>query len=437
MPVTSAPLAHGAVGVDSGRITYVGPADAAPAAAHVVQLGEAFLLPGLVNAHSHLELTVMRGFLEQGPFRPWLLRLTSAREKVLDEAALRAAARVGIAEGLLAGVTTFADTSASGVVIDALTHMRVRGISYQEVFGPDPRQCATSLGELRQRIARLRESTSSLVRLGLSPHAPYTVSDDLYRAVAALALAEQLPVAVHIAESREETEFVVHGEGPFADGWRARGIPVVPRAASPIALLAATGLLAARPLLIHCVQASNADIDLIAAANCAVVHCPASNAKLGHGIAPLAPLLEAGVTVALGSDSVASSNQMDLIGEARLAALFAHADGSTALDARGALALATIGGATALGMEAQTGSLEVGKSADLAAFRVDPVRDEPVHDPAAALIYATGGRRALLVCVGGEELVRDGRLVVSLDEDLAAMKSAADRLARSQLASGT
>ncbi|MGH7695596.1 MAG: amidohydrolase family protein, partial [Gemmatimonadaceae bacterium] len=290
--------------------------------------------------------------------------------------------------------------------------------------------CDASMTELGARIALLSSRATSLVRLGLSPHAPYTVSDDLYRAVARFAAEQTLPIAVHIAESREETAFVTEGDGPFADGWRSRGIGVAPRASSSIALLETTGVLGARPLLIHCVHVTPADIAKIADARCPVAHCPASNAKLGHGVAPLTSLIAAGVPVGLGSDSVASSNQMDLVAEARLAVLLArvHPHGIE-LDANHALSLATIGGARALGMDAETGSLEVGKSADLAAFRAEATRDEPVYDPAAALVFGATGRRAPLVCVAGRELVRDGRLLVSLEGDLSAVKAAAERLA--------
>lgn len=419
--------------MESGTIAYVGPRAGAPRTDQVVQLGNAFLLPGLINAHSHLELTVMRGYLEEGPFRPWLLRLTAARQQALDDASLLASARLGIAEGLLAGITTYADTSASGVVLDALREMHVRGISYQEVFGPDPASCAAALYELRERIARLGARASALVRLGVSPHAPYTVSDDLYRAAAELAREQKLPVAVHIAESGAEKTLVEEGSGPFADAWRSRGIAVTPRAASSIALLEATGVLSTRPLLIHCVQVSAGDIELIARARCAVVHCPASNAKLAHGVAPLASLIAARIPVALGTDSVASSNQMDMLAEARLAVLLSRATAqSSDLDAPGALALATLGGARALGIEGETGSLEEGKSADLAAFRVDPARDEPVHDPATALVFGAAGRRAQMVCVHGNELVREGRLLVSLEEDWSEVRAAAERLAHFQ-----
>lgn len=430
LPITRPPIADGAVGVENGRITYVGSRDAAPATRDTVDLGYAFLLPGLVNAHTHLELTAMRGYLEDSAFRPWLLRLTQARAQALDDRACLASARLGIAEGLLAGITTYADTSASGVVVDAMVQMGARGIVYQETFGPHPEQCDASLQELRQRIALLTPRASPLVRLGVSPHAPYTVSDALYRAVAAFAAAAALPVAVHIAESEAERSFVAEGTGPFADGWRARGIPVVRRAQSPIALLAATGVLDTKPLLVHCVHLAADDLSVIAAAQCAIAHCPASNAKLGHGIAPLADMLDSGAVVALGTDSVASSNRMDLLDEARLAVLLARADGRAGgIDARQALELATLGGAAAVGLKTEIGSLETGKAADLAAFRIDPARDEPVYDPATALVFGGAGRRALLVCIAGEEVVRDGRLLATLEQDVAAVRRAGERLA--------
>ena len=380
----------------------------------------------------------MRGYLEGASFREWILRLTSARSQVLDEAALLASARVGIAEGLLAGVTTFADTSSSGVVVDALTQLQVRGVSYQEVFGPDPRQCAASMEELQRRVARLSSRASTLVRLGVSPHAPYTVSDDLYRAVADYAAAERLPLAAHIAESQAETQLVCEATGPFADGWRARGISVAARAASPVALLEKTGVLSNRPLLIHCVHLTSDDVGAITRSGSAVAHCPASNAKFGHGIAPLRSLLANEVPVGLGSDSVASNNRMDLLDDARLAALLAglSADSDPSPAAK-VLELATLGGARAIGLPSEIGSLEVGKSADLAAFHVDAVRDEPVYDPATALVFGGGGRRAIMVLVAGVELVRDGRLCASLETDFRSMRESGERLARFALEAGT
>jgi cytosine/adenosine deaminase-related metal-dependent hydrolase len=429
LPITSAPIERGTVTVDGERIAYVGARAHAPAGDDV-DLGDVLLLPGLVNAHCHLELTAMRGFLEGMNFRQWIVRLTSAKRAVLDRTMLLDAARYGVAEGVRAGITTYADTCESGVAFDAMIERGVRGIVYQEVFGPDPAQCETSMNELRVKVGALRPRETPLVRVGISPHAPYTVSDALFAAAAAYARQERLPIAIHIAESELESQLLRDGAGDFADGLRRRGIAVSPRARSPIALLSSLGVLSARPLLIHCVRVDGSDVGAIADARCAVAHCPASNAKLGHGIAPLDELLDASIDVGLGSDSMASNNYMDILGEARLAVLAQRArSGAHAhVDAARALALATIDGARALGLAHRIGSIEVGKSADLAAFSCESVL--PIHDPATAAVFSVTGRAARFVCAAGRVLLRNGSLV---DDDPSLgerVQHGADALAR-------
>jgi cytosine/adenosine deaminase-related metal-dependent hydrolase len=419
IPITADPIEHGTVGVDKAtrRIVYVGPrALAPPGRDH--PLGHVVLMPGLVNAHCHLELTVMRGFLEDLDFRRWILRLVGARRAVLTGDAMLDSARLGLEEGIRAGITTYADTSESGVVAQAMREYRVRGIMYQEVFGPDPVQCGPAMEELRAKVERHVTEETPLVRIGISPHAPYSVSNELFQAAAAYAIERRLPIAIHIAESEMESRLVVDGEGPFAEGLRARDIAVAARATSPVQLLARLGVLAARPLLIHCVRVDAADIASIAGASCAVAHCPTSNAKLGHGIAPLTEMLGAGVEVGLGSDSVASNNRMHLLDEARMALLMqrARVGSHETVSAADVLELATLGGARALGLGDEIGSLEPGKSADLAAFPLGAMT--PVHDPVAAAVYALGGACATFVAVAGVPLL-DGGKPVRHDADLA------------------
>ncbi len=410
LPITQPPIENGTVVENGGKIIYVGPSAGAPAGEDH-ELGESILMPGLVNTHTHLELTVMRGFLEDLDFSDWIDKLRQSRNEILDETRLLDSARFGIIEGLEAGITTYADTCSSGVVMQAMRELGVRGIMYQETFGPDPSSCDAAIADLEQRLASLTPEQTDLVQLGVSPHAPYTVSDALYAATAKLARERSLPLAMHIAESAAEEDIVVRAIGPFGERWRRRGIETAKRARSPIALLERLDLLQPGSLLIHCVRVDDVDITTIARRGCSVAHCPASNAKFGHGVAPLLPLLAAGIPVGIGSDSVASNNRMDILDEARLAVLV-HRGAARKHDAFGAhqaLTLATIGGARALGLDDRIGSLEAGKDADLAAFRIDIPRTTPTGDPYSAAVFALPGRSAELVTVRGQVLVEEGR----------------------------
>ncbi len=447
LPVSAPPVPHGAVTVDdAGRIAYVGPRAGAPAAP-VEDLGDAALLPGLVDTHTHLELTAFRGLLEHASFFDWIRALTRARAEVLTAADLRDAAHAGVCEGLAAGVTTYADTTASGAPLDALCALGARGVVYQEVFGPDPAQRVGALAGLQRAVAALRARAEALraagrVRVGVSPHAVYSVHEDLLVDACAWAVGEGLPVAMHVSESPAEIAFLREAEGPFAEFLRGRGIEVVRRAHSPVHLLAELGVAAvARPLLIHGVQFDESDVALAAHYDCPVAHCPASNAKLGHGVAPLRALLDAGVRVGLGTDSVASNNRLDVLDEARTAALTARAAlrRADALSAREALTLATLGGARALGLDAEVGSLEAGKRADLCAFALDPAdpRADPDADPEHALVFALAGSRALLTVVDGHAVARAGRALRADPAALARTRAAAARLRASGPVRGT
>jgi cytosine/adenosine deaminase-related metal-dependent hydrolase len=413
LPITAPPIRHGTVVVDgAGRIEFVGPRSEAPPGEDR-ELGLSALLPGLINIHSHLELTAMRGFLEDLPFAAWILRLHRAKRAVLSPTYLLDSACAGIAEGLLSGITTYSDTCDTGASFDAMLAMGVRGRMYQEVFGPDPAAWETELDALRVKIERLRPRSGDLVDVGISPHAPYTVCDPLFSAAAAYARDEQLPMAVHIAESEAERKLVCEGSGVFAEGLRARGIPVEVRADSSVRLLQRLGVLENNPLLIHCISVDDEDLRLIADSGSAVAHCPVANGKLGHGIAPAARMLDLGIPVAIGSDSVAANNRMDLLEEARVCMLLqrAHAREPVLMPARVLLDMLTVVPARILGIADRVGSLERGKDADLCAIPLDDVRAAPSIDPNDALVLSLGGSRARMVTVRGRELVRDSQLV--------------------------
>src|SRR5213592_3943492 len=223
-PVTATPIEDGAVLVDDrGTIAAVGPHPRVPTprGARELDFPQASLLPGLVNTHTHLELTHLAGKNAEREFAAWIRTLRALKDATTPEEFSRSAEQ-GVRDAWAAGVTCVADTGSTGAPLEALARLGGRGIYYQEVFGPDPAQCAASMEELRRALDRLSPLATSPLSLGVSPHAPYTVSEPLYRAVADLARRERCPLAMHLAESRAETELVRDGSGPFADALRDR-----------------------------------------------------------------------------------------------------------------------------------------------------------------------------------------------------------------------
>lgn len=370
LPVAAPPIADGAVLIGGdGRVIAAGPSASVPAPpeARSEYFPRAVIMPGLVNAHTHLELTGLEAAASPADFSAWIRSIREVKERRTTEE-YRLAARAGIRAGWAAGVTTVADTGDSGAVIEALAELGGSGVAYQEVFGPHPEQVTTSLRQLEARIERQRGFTGERVRVGVSPHAPYTVSGPLYRATAAFAARDDLPVAVHVAESQAESALIATGSGPFADAWQARGIPLpddVRQLQGPLAIrtpirwLEACGVLGPDTLCIHAVRTDAGDLAVMTRREVAVAHCPLSNAAHGHGEAPLGAYLAARLRVGLGTDSAASVGSLDLFAEARAARTLGQ------LDAAGALRLLTIGAAEAIGMS-DIGVLAPGAWGDVA-----------------------------------------------------------------------
>ena len=386
IPMSGPPIRNGAVliGAD-GRIQAVGAQGDVPRLADAEESAwpAAALIPGLVNTHTHLELTGFSDLAAEEEFPAWIRRIRTLKAERAP-ADFLAAARAGLAICHAAGVTTVADTGDSGAVIEALAEAGGSGIAYHEVFGPHPDQLPESLAGLQQRVTELRRFASARVRLGVSPHAPYTVSAGLYAAVAHYAEREGLPMAVHLAESEAESELLHEASGPFAEAWKVRGIPLPPLPGrSPVAWLDAHGVLGERTLAIHVVQAGPDDVARLVQSRTAVAHCPGSNRRHGHGAAPLAAFLEAGLRVGVGTDSVASVGALDLLGEARAARALAD------LSAERALSLATRGAALALGLGEEVGTLRQGLWGDVAVVAI-PAEGAPEAALEAVLASAPG-----------------------------------------------
>ncbi|MFQ3590601.1 MAG: amidohydrolase family protein [Chloracidobacterium sp.] len=418
------PIQDGAVAVQDGKILTLGPESEVRARLarfgnlETVALGNAAICPGFVNVHAHLELTALRGRLEDLSFFDWIRTLTDLRGAWMQAEDLELSAQWGVVEAIRAGITTLADTETSGAGFRALCAGGLRGIAYQEVFGPDPMQAKKSLAGLKRRIEAQRPAETDLVRLGVSPHAVYSVSALLFRLVIEYAERQGLPVAIHCAESQAEDDFLRTGQGPFAEFLRSRGIGWTPPRVSAIRYLSDLNVLRVKPLLIHAVRATEEDIGLLTFHGARVAHCPKSNAKFGHGIAPVSRMRQRGVRVGLGTDSVASNNVCDLLDEGRFAQLLSRAtqgDGQM-LPAAALLQWMTLDGACVLGLDDQIGTLEVGKDADLVGISLVGPHLEPVYDPVATVTTAATGRDVVLTVVKGR-VVYDGKRVLTLDEE--------------------
>ncbi len=403
LPVGAEPIPQAAVLIDpEGRIARVGPDLEVPRPAGVpeVAVPEAAIVPGLINTHTHLELTGLAGQVEDDDFTTWIRRLRELKALQTPDAFL-AAARAGLRDCWATGVTMIADTGDSGATIQALHELGGSGVVYHEVFGPHPNQCAASLAALQRRVAELGRFTSPRVRLGVSPHAPYTVSGPLYQATAAWARAEGLPLAVHLAESPAESALIAEAAGPFAEAWERRGIPrpALP-GRSPVAWLEQHGVLGADTLCIHVVQVDGADIATLARAGAAVAHCPLSNRRHGHGDAPLTQLRAAGLRVGIGTDSVVSVGRLDLLAEVRAARHLAE------LSAEAALELATLAGARALGLEDEIGSVVPGKWGDLTVIRIGPAT---AAGAAVERVLQSESEDVVATYIGGRQAYRNTR----------------------------
>jgi cytosine/adenosine deaminase-related metal-dependent hydrolase len=441
VPVSAPPFANGAIAVSEDRIIGVGDRQALveqfPKAA-IQDFGPAAIVPGFINSHSHLELTAMRGFLEEEEtdFFAWLKKLTVARLERMSADDLNVSAQWGACEAARAGVTCVADASDAAMEsMNALQSVGLRGVVFQESFGPDQRLAQENFNKLRTKISRLRERETLLVKCGVSPHAPYTVCGLQLEMIAQLALEEKLPLMMHAAETLMEVSLLREGRGVFADGLRSRGIDWQTPGVSPIQHLKQHGILNARALLAHCIHVDDTDVETLRETQTRVAHCPKSNSKLHHGVAPLRKFLEQGIVVGLGSDSVASNNVCDLFEEARYALLLARSDvaekrRAADLSAHDVLQLTTAGGAAALGMSEQVGVLQVGMQADFAIVSLNGAHQIPVYDPVGTIIFSSSGRDVVLTVVAGKEIYRDGR-VTTVDEDrlCARLKEISEKLA--------
>ena len=402
----AAVLGHHAIAVADGRIVDVMPsAEAAQRyrAADVQTLDTHAVTPGLVNCHTHAAMTLLRGVGDDLPLMRWLKeRIWPLETALVSPEFVHDGAQLAALEMLRSGTTTCSDMyfypEASLRALRSFGMRAVGGIIAIEF----PTAYASDAEDYLRKGLATRDAfrNDPLVSFTLAPHAPYTVADQTLKRIAVLAEELDLPIHTHVHETDDEISESIAQHG-----------------CRPLERLDRLGIVSERLIAVHAVHLNEHEIQLLAQRGASVAHCPASNLKLGSGLAPIAKLAAAGVNIAIGTDSAASNNRVDLLAELRLAALLAKgvAGDASAFGAAQALESATLGGARALGLERRIGSIEAGKEADLVAFDLSAVETQPLYDVTSQIVYAAGREQVSDVWVAGQPVVRKRQALANID----------------------
>ena len=400
MEPDSEPIKNGAVAVADGRIAAVGPAEELlelSPSGDVLNAGNSIILPGLVNTHSHLAMTLLRGIADDIPLKEWLEQhIWPVESKHMNRETVRLGTELATAELLLAGVTTTADMYFFGdEVSTVLAEAGMRGVVAESLIDiPTPR-CATP-EEMLEKQRELLEAYSDhpLITPSVAAHSPYSVSAGNLVKEAELAEEYEVSMQIHLAETTWEVEKLLGEKG-----------------VSPVAYLADLGVLSERTVAAHCVHVSSEDIELLAEFEAGVSHNPVSNLKLASGVAPVPAMVAGGVKVGLGTDGAASNNTLDLLRDMQLAALLHKGitGDPTVLPARTMLELVTTSGARVLGLE-NIGTLAEGREADLICVAVDGPHTAPMYDPFSHLVFAARSSDVRHVMIRGQVVVRNHEL---------------------------
>jgi 5-methylthioadenosine/S-adenosylhomocysteine deaminase len=361
-----------------------------------------------------------------------MLRFMIGKRKMkADEYA--ASARLGVMECLGSGITTIGDTVYDGeATISTANAHGLRTYAFLEAFGMDDATINTTLRHVDRRLNQLKDMAGPLVKVGLSPHAPYTVSGPLYRALTAYALDRRLKVMTHVAESQAEVTFVRNGAGVLAHDFRElagwENLMWMPTGTSVVKYLEQWDAFDSDVIAVHAVQVSPSDIEVLKKYDVAVAHCPKSNAKLGCGVAPVGDFLAAGLRVGIGTDSLASNNILDMFDEMRMVIFLQRAVQSDAscVGADQILRMATLGGARVLGLDDQVGSLEAGKRADIIAVDMEYSHFAPIDDPTSALVYGANQEDVFFSMIDGR-VVYDKKVFVDMDAEAITREAGAIR----------
>ncbi|MBD3671412.1 MAG: TRZ/ATZ family hydrolase [Gammaproteobacteria bacterium] len=399
-------LEHHALAIEDGRIVDILPSDEASAkySAHTEKrLDSHALIPGLVNAHTHASMSLMRGMSDDLPLMEWLQdHIWPAEAKWVSPEFVHDGTEMAIAEMLKSGTTCFHEMYFFPDTVARVASQSGMRACVGIIVIDFPTAWASDIDEYFRKgiVVHDQFRNNSLISTSFAPHAPYTVSDEPLSRIATYAEELDIPIHIHVHEIEDEVTRAVAETGK-----------------RPLQRLQELGLVSPRLIAVHMTQLVDEEIEMMAESGGHVVHCPQSNLKLASGFSPVAKLMQAGVNVALGTDGAASNNDLDMFAEMQTAALLAKAvaGDATALPAAQALRMATLNGARALGLEQEIGSLEVGKAADITAVDLGQLSTQPVYHPISQLVYAAGREQVSDVWVAGRHLLKQGQLT-SLDE---------------------
>jgi 5-methylthioadenosine/S-adenosylhomocysteine deaminase len=419
LPIAAPHIVDGAVLVHGDRIVEIGELEKLKAAhpdEEIRDFGLAVLMPGFVDVHTHLEYSSLRGLVDDLPYSQWKLQLLN-REQRFDAEDWEDSAKLGAAEALQSGITTIADITETGASARAAAGAGLRAVIYREVSTMEKRKVAGVMAQATEDMAVWREyGDPSRLTIGIAPHATYSCHPEVYRQVAEKAIAEDLPVSMHIAGSKDEYDFVKYGSSRLAvdyrDTYTGTDLGWLPTGVSPVRYLDQWGLFEVPQLLaVHCTQVDDADIEILGEHDVAVAYCPRCNAKLGMGIAPLGLLLHRGVRVGIGTDSPASNNTLDMFDEMRIGLLIQRSVSGYEphLIARQFVKMGTLDAARALGLEHEIGSLEPGKQADIIAVDISHSHQIPTLYPYSTLVHTANQENVVFTMVAGQVLYDTGR----------------------------
>lgn len=420
MTETGLVLTGHSLAVKGNRIVAVGLTESVSMqchAKHEFTLPRQVLIPGLVNAHGHSPMSLFRGFADDMPLQPWLEeKIWPAESQWVSEEFVRDGARLAIAEMLRSGTTAFTDmyffpNEVAKAALEANIRVQLAApvLDFPTVWAQDADEYIRKTTDLNDRY-----KNNDHVQVAFGPHAPYTVSDAPLRHISVLANELDIPIHIHVHENAEEIAQAVGSSG-----------------IRPLQRLNELGLLSQLLQCVHATQLEDDEIELLANAGVTVVHCPASNASLASGQCRTQDILAAGINLCLGTDSAASNNELNMINEMRLAALFgkATAGNAGAMSAWDVLTMATVNGARAMGREDSLGTLEAGKLADMVAVDLDRLNTLPIFDPVSTLVYSAQANQVSHVWVDGKLNVENGELTtIDTGELLATASRWADKI---------